>query len=96
MADGWVIFPTESDYQLIHNAEKLAQSYPLVSRRRGKVRAQYGLTHDIALPRPKIQGTLDRTVAVHIIPKYWPTTNLRRYTFLTRDQVSEYFNPDLD
>lgn len=90
---GWVMFNNENDFQLIHNAEKLAQSYPLYSRRRGRIRTRDALSRNITIPRPKIQGILDRTVIAYFKDEYWPNTDFSGFTFLTFEQTVDYFGP---
>ena len=95
MVQGYVMFADTAAYEVVHLQARTALGLPRTGRRGGILAPDRQKTTGVAPFRTNLVDLDDRKVVVFIQSEFWPSDLVRDFTFLTQNDVVDYFPPDI-
>lgn len=90
------MFADADEYEVMHVQGRAALGLPRTGRRGEKLAPSKQKTTDVALHLTNHLDLDDPSVVVHIQSRFWPANLIKDLTFLTRDEVADYFPSNAD
>ena len=93
---GYVIFTDAAAYEIVHEQARDDLGLPRIGFRAGRLAPDKQQTIAVALTRDNAADVLDFKVATYIDNRFWPDGLLDTFTFLTKEEVVDYFPVSID